>query len=366
MDELILLDAVERYLRNEMNGEEKAMFEKLRQDSPDVDQLVVEHQLFLREMEEYADHSHFRSNLHQVHQELEEAGAFKKAETPPKGKLVQFWHRNHKTISVAATIAGITAIAMSGLVNLFSPSAKIPQSEVKQLSIELNRTKLKVDKLDSELKEKEAGIRMAPSKRDGTGFLVDGSGYLVTNVHVVKMADSVYVENTKGEFFKAAVVHVNDKTDVAILKIDDKRFTPLKSLPYGLRNKPADIGEEVFTLGFPRPEIVYDKGYLSAKTGYNGDTISYQVAIAANPGNSGAPLFNNHGEVIGVVSGKQTTAEGVVFAVKSKNIFNALDALKENSNYGKVKVNTVSHVKHLSRVEQIRKMEECVFIVKSY
>ena len=70
MDELILLDAVERYLRNEMNGDEKAMFEKLRQDSPDVAKLVVEHQLLLREMVEYADHSHFRFNLHHVHQEL--------------------------------------------------------------------------------------------------------------------------------------------------------------------------------------------------------------------------------------------------------------------------------------------------------
>jgi len=162
------------------------------------------------------------------------------------------------------------------------------------------------------------------------------------------------------------VVHVNDKTDVAILKIDDKKFIPVKSLPYSISKAPANLGEEVFTLGFPRTEIVYGKGYLSAKTGYNGDTISYQVAIAANPGNSGAPLFNAHGEVIGVISGKQTTADGVVFAVRAKNILSAVEALKKDSNYSRLRTPSYSKVKHLDRVQQIKKMEDCVFVVKSY
>lgn len=366
MEEILLLDAVERYLRGEMPEAEKVLFEELRQNTPEVDQLVVEHQLFLREMEGYADQIAYKNTLHSVHIQLTEAGDITDTPIRKEAEVIPFWTRYKRTVAVAASIAGITALVTSGIFYMITPSTK--PSDVKLLSIEneLKQTKQRVNKIDDALKTNETGRTMAPSKRDGTGFLIDGKGYLVTNVHVVRSADSVYVENNKGEFFKAAVVHVNDKTDVAILKIDDKRFTPIKTLPYSISKATANLGDEVFTLGFPRSEIVYGKGYLSAKTGYNGDTISYQVAISANPGNSGAPLFNNEGEVIGVVSGKQTTAEGVVFAVRAKNIFNALESLKKDSNYTRIKPPSHSNVKYLNRVQQIRKMEDCVFIVKSY
>jgi S1-C subfamily serine protease len=104
---------------------------------------------------------------------------------------------------------------------------------------------------------------------------------------------------------------------------------------------------------------------MSAKTGYNGDTISCQIAVSANPGNSGGPVVNKYGEVIGIVSTAQQNAEGVVFAVKSKHIYQAIDELKKDTTQ-KIKLTASSALKGLDRVQQIKQLQDCVFMVRSF
>ena len=97
---------------------------------------------------------------------------------------------------------------------------------------------------------------------------------------------------------------------------------------------------------------------MSAKTGFEGDTLACQIAVAANPGNSGAPVLNRNGEVIGVLSTRQIQAQGVVFAIRSKNIFKMLDEIKMikgDSAISSIKIQTVSAIKGLDRVQQIKK-----------
>jgi S1-C subfamily serine protease len=120
----------------------------------------------------------------------------------------------------------------------------------------------------------------------------------------------------------------------------------------------------VFTLGYPKDEIVYGEGYLSSKTGMKGDTLNCQISLAANPGNSGGPVLNKNGEVIGILNARQTTAEGVVFAIKSQNILRALDQLKKDTTYQNIKISSNSSLRGLDRVQQVKKIEDCVYMVK--
>lgn len=360
----MMLDAVERYIKGEMLPDERVHFEQLRKDNPEVDQMVVEHTIFLNQMNKYGERKSFKSMLQHIHSGLFETGQIGEQKG---GKLISFVKKYRRVIAVAASIAGITALSISGLVSYLTPKGSV--SEIKQLSQELrevrNSQKQTINEINR-LKTTPPNAPVAPGKLGGTGFMIDPKGYLVTSAHVVNTADSIYVENGKGEYFKATRIYVNDNTDVAILKIDDPRFQPYKYLPYNIRKNPAELGEKIFTLGFPRSEIVYNEGYLSAKTGYNGDTMTCQIAISANPGNSGGPIFNNAGEVIGILSGKQTTAEGVVFSSKSNNILKALEEIKKDKASDIRPANGNSSVRGLDRVQQIRKIKSHIFVVKSY
>jgi S1-C subfamily serine protease len=200
----------------------------------------------------------------------------------------------------------------------------------------------------------------------GSAFLVDGKGYLVTNAHVVRNAKGIIVLNSKGAEFKAIIVKIDAAKDIAILKVVDKDYKSLGSVPYGIRKSSTDIAEPIFTLGYPRNEIVYGEGYLSAKTGFNGDTLSCQIAVAANPGNSGGPVFNKNGEVIGILSTKETKADGVVFAIQSKYIIETVNQLKKDDSTIELKLPSKSLVKGMGASDQVKKIQDYVYMVKVY
>lgn len=366
MDDILLLDTAERYLNGDLNAAEKAAFDKLRKDIPEVDQMVVEHGMFLHQMDTFGQNRQFRHGLHEIHNQLVENGEIVISPAETGGKVVQLWNKYKKVTGIAATIAGVTAVLISGLIIHFSPVPN--KNELLMLSrkiAQIQRTQHVQSNQINEIKSK-VPINEVPTN-GGTSFLVDGKGYLITNAHVVKGSSTILVQNNKGDEFKAVIVHLDNDKDLAILKIDDEDYKTVATLPYIIRKNQSDLGEPVFTLGYPRDEIVYNEGYLSAKTGFNGDTSSCQIALSANPGNSGGPVFNRNGEVIGILSTAQNKAEGVVFALKAKNVYQAIDDLKnEDTAYAKIKAPALSKVRGLDRVQQIKQIQDCVFMVKSF
>jgi serine protease Do len=363
MEDIKMIEAVERYLAGEMSQEEQLYFEQLRASNPELDQLVVEHTIFLNQLKEFADKKELRHALQDTHSQLIEAGVIR--EEVPKVKVVSMFNKYRKVLAVAAFIAGIIALTTSGLVSYFAPRTNNSKLELLSNKVYILEQNQNVFKQIINSKAPKA-----PVKTNGTSFLIDNKGYLLTNAHVIKndkaIAKTIIVQNNKGAEFKVRVLQVDDARDLAILKIEDEDFKTLPSLPYGLKRTGTDLGEQIFTLGYPRNEVVYGEGYMSAKTGFNGDTLSCQIAVAANPGNSGGPVFNKNGEVIGILSTRQMQAQGFVFAITTKNILRTLETLKQDTAHQNLRITTNSNLNGVERTQQIKKIEDFVFLVKTY
>lgn len=283
------------------------------------------------------------------------------------GQIRALWRTYRTTLAVAASAAIITTFGSIFLYRSYQQSHQQEQ-QYRLLSKEIQAVKYSQRKLLSDLNGRGRALSVNPAQVAGSGFMLTGDGYFVTSNHTVLGADSIYVQSTKGEVYKARVVYNDQAHDLAFLQLcDDSAFRPMPPVPYAFNARPSDLGERVYTLGFPREEIVYGEGYLSSGTGYRGDTTAYQVAVGVNPGNSGGPLLDGEGNVIGIISGKQTSLEGVSFAIKTNYLLEAINAIPADSMKGlPLRINRKSALTNLPRKQQIKRMQEYVYQVKVF
>jgi serine protease Do len=163
----------------------------------------------------------------------------------------------------------------------------------------------------------------------GSGFIISADGFVMTNAHVVDGADDVYVTLTDKREFKAKIVGVDARTDVAVVKIEG---TNLPRLPLGDSNK-VRAGEWVVAIGSPFGlDNSVSAGIVSAKARDTGDYVPLiQTDVAVNPGNSGGPLINMRGEVIGINSqiySRSGGYMGISFAVPIDEAIRVSEQLK--------------------------------------
>ena len=160
--------------------------------------------------------------------------------------------------------------------------------------------------------------RDVPMRGEGSGFIVSADGLVLTNAHVVKGADVVTVKLTDRREFRAKVLGADPKTDVAVLKIDAKNLPVVKIGD----TKAMNVGDWVLAIGSPFGfENSVTAGVVSAKGRSLPDDSSVpfiQTDVAVNPGNSGGPLFNARGEVVGINSqiySRSGGYQGLSFAI---------------------------------------------------
>jgi S1-C subfamily serine protease len=169
----------------------------------------------------------------------------------------------------------------------------------------------------------------------GTGFALTSDGMIVTNNHVIEGASDITIRGINGEFdnvYKGRVVVADKNNDLAIIKIDDTNFSSCGKIPYTIRANSASTGESVFVLGYPListmgQEIKLTNGIISSKSGFQGDITSYQISVPVQPGNSGGPLFDNQGNLIGIINAKHVGAENVSYAIKVNYLISLIDLL---------------------------------------
>ncbi|MGZ8288335.1 MAG: DegQ family serine endoprotease [Telluria sp.] len=164
----------------------------------------------------------------------------------------------------------------------------------------------------------------------GSGFIISPEGFVLTNAHVVDGADEVLVTLTDRREFKARVLGTDKRSDVALLKVE---ASSLPSLVIGDSGK-IRVGEWVIAIGSPfNLDNSVTAGIISAKARDTGDYLPLiQSDVAVNPGNSGGPLINMRGEVIGINSQIATLSggyNGISFAVPIDEVMRVADQLKK-------------------------------------
>lgn len=164
---------------------------------------------------------------------------------------------------------------------------------------------------------------------EGSGFVISGDGFVLTNAHVVEGANEVYVTLTDKREFKAKIIGTDERTDVALVKID---ATNLPVLRIGDVNR-LRVGEWVVAIGSPFGlENSVTAGIVSAKQRETGSDIPFiQTDVAVNPGNSGGPLINIRGEAVGINSQILSPVGsfiGISFAIPIDEAMRIADQLK--------------------------------------
>ncbi|QCR24619.1 S1C family serine protease [Pontibacter sp. SGAir0037] len=364
-----IYEQIERYLEGAMLSEEKISFEALLHTDHRLAEKVQEHKQLLHAMKHYGQRQSLKQKLNAIHtaMEAETAEQAPAQLTPSPSTWNVFWKRHRQTMAVAASVSLLSVFGTLWSVQ----QLKAPVQQQTARYVELRR---EVEKIKKEQKAIISGIltteeaKPAPrtARFSGTGFAISSDGYLITSSHVVAGADSLIIENKAGDKYKVSTVYRDQTHDLAILKIEDPAFEGFGKLPYTFKTSESELGEKVFTLGYPREDIVFGEGSLSSSSGFEGDTTSYQVSIPLNPGNSGGPLLDDRGNLIGIISGKQAGQEGAAFAVKSAYLLQTLSELPETSNLNPISLPKYNNLSGHSRTQQLKKLKDYVFVVKVY
>lgn len=363
MNDNQLSETIERYLNGEMTQDELAGFEILRNENADVNIKISEHKHFSGLIKQYGERLELERRLNAIHEEIDVHTLTQALMIHPSW-IVQLWRNHHSKISVAASIAIFAVLCtlfFTGYLNNRETKYVELKGEVASIKRSTEKLNHTINSLNTKSKKNDN-----LGKYRGTGFALSSNGYIVTDYHVINGADSVYVQGADGKSYRTKVIYTEPQTDIAILEINDPLFKGLGALPYTFKKAETDIGENVFTIGFPRDAMVLGPGYLTASTGFGGDSTTYQVSIPVDFGNSGGPLLDNKGNIIGIINAKQTHVEGAAFAVKSSYLLKAIQDIPSDSLNRTLNMNSKNILAGLNRVQQVKKLQNYVFVVKVF
>ena len=286
--------------------------------------------------------------------------------------LRDFWNGHRATVGVAASVAVLAVFStLLGLQWWKAYQQKPSLYGYTVMRREVEKLKQNQRAVNRILKDIDPGIKTPggagnQGKFSGTGFALTADGYLATSYHVIQGADSLIVEGRDKRRYRAEAVYADRKHDLAILRITEAGFAGFGRLPYAVKAGEADLGERVYTLGYPREDVVYGEGALSAQSGFEGDTAFYQISIPVNPGNSGGPLLDERGNLIGIISGRQADVQSAAFATKSSFLVRLVDSLAAAGPAHAYRLPRQGQLAGTSRPRQLQKLRDFVFVVKVY
>ncbi len=278
--------------------------------------------------------------------------------------LFKFSPYKWNLVKIAQTLKGIK-IFVNGYVEL---TERRPPVHGKQYGfVVLKRGSMAVDELT-------LGYEVVLRKEGSVYARVFGSGivldrfHVLTAYHTVENASKVFITLMKEEkedtSIEATVLYHDKKLDIAVLKTE--QAIPLSfPVPYAIkRTGILPLGAYVFALGYPLihagmgTSLKFHDGRISSKVGFEGDVSQYQTTIPASPGYSGAPVFDEKGNLIGILTAKHTLAENASYVVKASAFTSLLDLI-ENTSFPQQ-----SSIQNFNIDKQITALSPYVVIIK--
>lgn len=375
VEEIELLD---RYEKRMLSQDDAAQIEQRLANDRGFELQARQHLTLIREIKRRDERARVRELLNAAHHEMN-----LDASTQPGERASMIVGNNEKTLTTETKatkparrfessywkLSGLAAaVALISVVATFiiTQSLKNEQSaNYKELRRNVEQIKRSQKLMMDDIADKKATPPPPPpANYSGTSFLISANGYLTTSYHVVRESDSIFVENESFGNLKAKVVYQDKEHDIALLSIPGF-ILEKPMLPYAISKKESNLAEDVFTLGYPKEDVVFGAGSISAMTGYNGNPIAYQISVPVNPGNSGGPLFNHRGDLVGIISGQQTQSAGTAFAIKSTVLLESIDHAPDSVK-DLIRPSRAASQRIPTRVEQVNEWRKYVFMVRVY
>ncbi|MAR66220.1 MAG: hypothetical protein CL833_03100 [Crocinitomicaceae bacterium] len=289
-------------------------------------------------------------------------------ETQRSNRVISF-KTFYLSVGAAATLAALITLGSVWILNQPGDSANTAASGYQDLLMEESQEKRADSSSDRTDRHEDRKVVSSVSKKYvATAFAIAKDGYFVTNNHVVEDCSNLKLktktEDGKWVDFEAKVILNDTVSDLALVQVMDSTFTELGVLPFTFSSKGAQMGQDVFTLGYPKKDVVMEPGTISSTTGLDGDTTAYQLAMSLNTGNSGGPIFNTKGEVVAVVKGKHNGKEGTGYAVRVEYMLDLIEEF-ETENSIRLKKPRYNQIQYKSRVNQINHIRQFVFLVEA-
>lgn len=346
----------DQYLHHNMVEQERALFAKSLASDPELAKAYEEHCRFTSMMQQGFKRRDLRRELRKIHRETIQADKARPTVHRIKRRGILSFSTH---IAAAAAVAALVTFGVLYITDGLGLGHKDAYMELRN---EMNDIYNVQESLQREIRRGN----QPPVRFTGTSFAITSDGLLATNYHVIRGLDSVWVSNHTDSFvrYTAKIVYANPATDIALLRITDTTFSGFGVLPFALKAGRAEMGEYVFTLGFSKQDVVFGEGSISSVSGYFSDTTAYQVSVPVNPGNSGGPLFDQQGNLIGMISGKNASKDGVGFAIKSEYLYQALDELNESDPGYTPQLQFRNRIQQKKRTEQLRTLQPLVFRVQ--
>jgi serine protease Do len=353
-----LYEKIEQYCLDLMDSRERHFFELEMEHNAALQQAVDEYRTLLQSFDHMQSRAFIHSSLDHLHRHSRSHSEV--IVNRLRLHVSKYW----RTASVAASVAFVASmITFLGARSLYKKDTHAQYQTLRNEISSIKRDQADIKEEVDRVKSAQTVLPDYPSKYSGTAFAIGRNGYLVTNLHVLEGNGKIFVVTPDGAGHTAEVATTDPDNDLAVIRITEEGFSFPGKPPYSIRKGSPSLAQRIFSMGYPKDEIVYNEGYISSTTGFDGDTARFQLELPSGPGVSGAPIIDEKGQLAGIVSGKQSQSEGITFAIKPRALQRLLKNLPPDFNATDLQTNELGG---LNRAAQVKKMHPFVCVVKVY